>query len=200
MHPTLLLTSLRSAVRPMFAGLAVLALGFTTGCSDSPVAQAAPGDGLQPSSASFSALPAPPPAAVRGIDDLLARWTASWNAMDGQAYGSHYAEDADFVNPLGGVVTGSAAIGATHVFLFSTNGPFRGSRSSYQVRRMVALTGNLAIVDLNVSLSGYAFLPPGLSASPDGVVRTRGRLIVGTVHGEWKILAQQYTSLNAPGF
>jgi uncharacterized protein (TIGR02246 family) len=198
MHPTLLLTSLRSAVRPMFAGLAVLALGFTTGCSESPVAQAAPGDGLQPSSASFSALPAPPPAAARGIHDLLARWSDSWNSMDGMAYGSHYAEDADFVNPLGGIVTGSADIGRTHVFLF--NGPFRGSRSDYGIRRMVALTGNLVIVDLNVSLSGYAFLPPGLSASPDGVVRTRGRLIVGTVHGEWKILAQQYTSLNAPGF
>jgi uncharacterized protein (TIGR02246 family) len=198
MHSTLIPSSLRSAARSLFAGLAVLALGFTTGCSDSPVAQTAPGDGLQASSASFSALPAPPPAAVRGIDDLLARWSDSWNSMDGMAYGSHYAEDADFVNPLGGIVTGSAAIGATHVFLF--NGPFKGSHSNYQIRRMVALTGNLAIVDLNVSLSGYAFLPPGLSASPDGVVRTRGRLIVGTVHGEWKILAQQYTSLGAPGF
>jgi len=200
MHPTLLPTSLRSAARPMFAGLAVLALGFTAGCGDSPVAEAAPGEGLQASSASFSALPAPPPAAARGIDDLLARWTAAWNAMDGMAFGANYAEDADFVNPLGGVVTGSAAIGATHVFLFSANGPFRGSRSSYQIRRMVALTGNLAIVDLNTELRNVAFLPPGLSASPDGVVRTRGRLIVGTVHGEWKILAQQYTSFLAAGF
>jgi hypothetical protein len=117
------------------------------------------------------------------------------------AYGSHYAEDADFVNPLGGVVTGSAAIGShPRVSLQHEWALSREAARSYQIRRMVALTGNLAIVDLNVSLSGYAFLPPGLSASPDGVVRTRGRLIVGTVHGEWKILAQQYTSLNAPGF
>jgi|GEM_PF-1873705 len=198
MHSTFIPSSLRSAARSLFAGLAVLALGFTAGCSDSPVAEAAPGDGLQASSASFSALPAPPPAAARGIDDLLARWSDSWNSMDGMAFGANYAEDADFVNPLGGIVTGSAAIGATHVFLF--NGPFRGSRSEYVIRRMVALTGNLAIVDLNTELRNVAFLPPGLSASPDGVVRTRGRLIVGTVHGEWKILAQQYTSFLAAGF
>jgi uncharacterized protein (TIGR02246 family) len=173
----------------------LLVLGLTPGCEQTPVsgsvdtqALPAPPAGM---ASSFS-MPVVPPAAARGIQDLLHRWTASWESMDGIAYGANYAEDADFVNPLGGILSGRAQIGATHVFLFG--GPFKGSTKDYEIRRMVSLTGDLAIVDLNVTLTGYAFLPPGLVAT-DGVVRTRERLVVGRVGGEWLILAQQLTSI-----
>jgi len=174
----------------------LLVVGFTAGCEQSPVsgavdAQAHP---VSPDEmASFSSMPVVPPAAARGIQDLLDRWTAAWESMDGIAYGANYAEDADFVNPLGGILSGRAQIGATHVFLFA--GPFRGSTQTYEIRRMVSLTGNLAIVDVNAALTGYLGLPPGLVEAEPGVVRTRARMVVGRVNGEWLILAQQLTAI-----
>lgn len=132
------------------------------------------------------------PALESGVVDLLDRWTDAWTSMDASAYGAVYAVDADFVNPLGAVVPGRAAIEAVHTFLFRSL--FAGSRQSWEMRRLVALTGNLALVDLNVELAGIQTAPPGLLVSPDGVVRTRARLIVGRTGGDWEIHAQQLTA------
>lgn len=75
------------------------------------------------------------------------------------------------------------------------NGPFRGSVQSFEVRRLVALKGNLALVDLNVAVTGYAGLPPGLNETEPGVVRTRARLLMGRNGARWEILAQQLTRI-----
>jgi uncharacterized protein (TIGR02246 family) len=140
-----------------------------------------------------------PPAMARDIHDMLGSWSAAWNAGDGVAYGGHYAEDADFVNPLGAVVSGRAAITATHVFLFNpVNGPFRGSTASYLVRRITPLTGSLALVDTTVSLIGFAGTPPGLVQWEPGVVKTRHHMVVGFQGNRWEILSQQTTAMQ-PG-
>jgi uncharacterized protein (TIGR02246 family) len=112
--------------------------------------------------------------------------------MDASAFAAVYAVDVDFVNPLGQVVSGRAAIEAAHIFLFSSL--FAGSQSTWEMRRLVPLTGNLALVDLNVELAGIQAAPPGLLVSPDGVVRTRARLIVGRTGREWEIRSQQLTA------
>jgi uncharacterized protein (TIGR02246 family) len=127
-----------------------------------------------------------------GVVDLLDRWTDAWASMDASAFAAVYAVDVDFVNPLGQVVSGRAAIEAAHIFLFSSL--FAGSQSTWEMRRLVPLTGNLALVDLNVELADIQAAPPGLLVSPDGVVRTRARLIVGRTGREWEIRSQQLTA------
>jgi uncharacterized protein (TIGR02246 family) len=172
---------------------------LVAGCEGSSVAAPAAERALAPQEGFAAQVAVVPPDAARGIHALLESREAAWNEGDGIAYGNHYTADADFVNPLGGIVTGSAAIGATHVFLFNpVNGPFRGSTASYVVRRMVALTGSLAIVDANETLTGFAGTPPGLVQHSPGVVKTRMRLLVGRENGSWMILAQQITAMQ-PG-
>lgn len=173
--------------------LFVSAIGGCEASSVSGTPSDAGGHTISTQSPAFSTMPVVPPAAARGIHELLARWRASWESMDGMAYGANYAEDADFMNPLGGILSGRTQIAATHVFLFA--GPFKGSSQNYEVRRIVALSGDLAIVDLNLSLTGYAALPPGLVENAPGALLTRGRLVVGRVQGEWLILAMQLTSI-----
>jgi len=136
------------------------------------------------------------PAQTRGIEALKSAWDAAWAAKDAAAYAANYAEDADVVNPVGGILAGREAIRAQHAFLFS--GPFAGSTSVSEIRRTVFLTGTIVIVDVNLSLSGYQGLPPGLVATVPGVVRTRVKLIVVKEGANWEILAQQMTPL-APG-
>lgn len=172
--------------------VAVELLVAAAGCDRGPT-EAEPSGQETMSAAVMAALPAPPPPMVRGIEELLERRVSSWAEGDASAYAGIFAEDADFVNPLGGIISGRAAIEATHQFLFG--GPFAGSIESAEIRRIVALTGTLAIVDLNISLSGYVGLPPGLSETTPGVVSTRARWVVQKQGNQWVILAQQLTSI-----
>jgi len=191
-------SSRRCPHRGRLAAAAVALIASALGGCEASSLSATPADAgghaVSSASPSFSSMPVVPPAAARGIHQLLARWRDSWERMDGMAYGANYAEDADFMNPLGGILSGRSQIAATHVFLFA--GPFKGSSQDYEVRRMVSLSGDLAIVDLNLTLTGYAFLPPGLVENAPGVLLTRGRLVVGRVQGEWLILAMQLTRIS----
>jgi uncharacterized protein (TIGR02246 family) len=178
--------------------LALMTAVIVAGCDDSPTAATQHHDALAAPDAVAARMGTVPPAMERGIHDLLQTWQASWASMDGNAYGANYAEDAEFINPLGGVLSGRQAIAATHVFLF--NGPFAGSVQTNQVRRIAPLTGTLAIVDVDGLLTGYVALPPGLGETAPGEVATRGRLVVGKTGSRWEILAQQMTRIAPPPF
>ena len=60
------------------------------------------------------------------------------------------------------------------------------------MRDIQYLTGPIAIVYQDVSLTGYASLPPGLPSS-GGVVRTRVTWVVEKRGGSWEIVFQQMT-------
>lgn len=158
---------------------------FLAACGNTPTATA---DSDSPSVQ--MAVVTPPMEA--GIVDLLDRWTDAWAAGDAVAFGAVYATNADFVNPLGAVLEGRAAIQATHTFLFGAL--FAGSQQTWELRRLVALGGNVALVDLNVELSGFQGTPPGLTVWPDNVVRTRSRMTVARNAGKWEIQSQQLTA------
>jgi uncharacterized protein (TIGR02246 family) len=169
-----------------------------TGCGDSSTTAPQHRDALAVPDAVEARMATVPPAMEQAIHDLIQTWEASWASMDGQAYAANYAEDADFINPLGGILSGRQAIAATHVFLF--NGPFAGSVQTGQVRRIVPLTGTLAIVDLNSLLTGVVAFPPGLEPTGPNEVATRARLVVAKNGPRWEILAQQMTRIAPPPF
>jgi len=175
----------------------VLALG-AGGCADTPTAEAAPAaptvDAVTAEAHFGSPVKLLPPGAEREVRELLTRWEDAWNRNDAAAYARNYAVDADFVNPLGGLVPGRQAIQDIHIFLFG--GAFRGSSQKAEVRRLVPLTGTLVLVDLNTSLTGFQALPPGLTPTEPGVVWTRGRVLVGKNGRNWEIVAQQLTRMN----
>lgn len=132
-------------------------------------------------------------------DDILAlidAQFAAWAAKDGIAYGATYTQDAVVINPVGGILVGRTFIANQHVFLFNpVNGPFRSSASSWSLRSLTFLTGSIAMVELDVTLTGYSTLPPGLPAVEPGVVRTRVTWIAVKRGGEWLIMHQQMTPL-----
>jgi uncharacterized protein (TIGR02246 family) len=124
------------------------------------------------------------------ILDIVAAVTAAWTAKDAAAYAAPYAVDIQIVSPVGSLLVGREAVRAQHAFLFS--GPFAGSTQTIEVRDIQFLTGTIAIVYQDVSLTGYAFLPPGLPSS-GGVVRTRVTWVVEKRGGSWEIVFQQMT-------
>jgi len=122
--------------------------------------------------------------------ELVSAATAAWAAKDASAYAAVYGEDVQMVSPVGGLLSGRDAFRAQHVFLFG--GPFVGSTQTIEVRDIQFLTGTIAIVYQDVSLTGYAFLPPGLPSS-GGFVRTRVTWVVEKRGGRWEIVFQQMT-------
>ena len=168
-----------------FAVMPALLLVLSAACHDeSEVTGPAVARQSQAAEADLGAIPTDP------ILDIVRALTAAWAAKDAAAYTAPYAEDLRFINPLGAVILGRDAVRAQHVFLF--NGPFAGSTLTLTVREIQFLTGTIAIVYLDTSLTGYAFLPPGLPSSGD-VQRKRCTWVVEKRGGEWQIVFQQYT-------
>jgi uncharacterized protein (TIGR02246 family) len=177
-HPT----TLRAA---RLAATTILLLGSTACNEGSDATRPLAPPQTQARQVSQSAVP------TDGILDVVAGRVAAWAAKDAAAYASAYAPDVQLINPAGALISGRDAFRATHVFLF--NGPFAGSTLSLAVRDIRFLTGTVAIVYLDLSITGYAFLPPGVSAPSDGVLRARVTWVVEKVRGEWQIVFQQNT-------
>ena len=168
-----------------FAAMPLVAL-LSSACGDQPDATAPIGArpvevAAQPLSSSISTEP---------ILDIVTAVTAAWAAKDAAAYAAPYAADVQAVSPRGDLLDGRDAFRSGHVMLFG--GPFAGSTQTIEVRGIQFLTGTIAIVHQDVSLTGYAFLPPGLPSS-GGVVRTRVTWVVEKRGGSWEIVFQQMT-------
>src|SRR5918994_1718340 len=164
---------------------ALAAAGVFVGCTDKPEVTAVDSEagspvGVEASLGATTAL-------NQGIASLINAWDEAWNTGDATAYARNYTVNGELVNPLGGILDGREAIRTQHEFLF--DGPFAGSTSTSEVRRTVYLGQDVRMVDLDVTLTGYAGLPPGLPEVEPGVIRTRIKLIVVRREPGWKILA-----------
>lgn len=166
----------------------ILPLVVLTACAD--------GDGPLEAGASAQAVAAPQASVQQlrsgtaAIMDIVDAATAAWSAKDASAYAALSSVDLVWINPLGAVLIGRATFEAQHMFLFS--GPFAGSTQTIAVTGINFLTGTLALVYQDVTLTGYAFLPPGLPAQ-NGAVNVRATWVVAKRGGTWEIISQQMT-------
>ena len=168
-----------------FAAMPLVAL-MSSACGNQPDATAPVA--VRP--VEVSAQPVSSSISTEPILDIVTAVTAAWAAKDAAAYAAPYAVDVQAVSPRGDLIAGRDAFRAQHVFLYG--GPFAGSTQTITVRDIQFLTGTIAIVHQDVSLTGYAFLPPGLPSS-GGVVRTRVTWVVEKRGGSWQIVFQQMT-------
>lgn len=169
------------------AALPVLLLLGGTGCADDSDATGPVAAAQAPApQTNFGAVP------TGGIQDLVDGRIAAWAAKDAAAYAEGFATDLRFINPLGALFAGRDAFRALHVGLF--NGPFAGSTLGLAVRDIQFLTGTVAIVYLDLSITGYAFLPPGTPSPSDGVARARVTWVVEKAASKWQIVFMQNTN------
>ena len=180
------LMSARTSRAVSLAAMPLMAVALlSSACSDQPAATAPIGvRQVEVSAQPVSSISTDP------ILDIVTAVTAAWTAKDAAAYAAPYAADVQAVSPRGDLIAGRDAFRAQHVFLYA--GPFAGSTQTIEVRDIQFLTGTIAIVYQDVSLTGYAFLPPGLPSS-GGVVRTRVTWVVEKRGGDWEIVFQQMT-------
>ena len=122
------------------------------------------------------------------LDLIVRKLEAAWNAGDGEAFASPFAEDADFVTIRGEHFSGRAAIGAGHAAIFRTI--YAGSANHLTVEAARLLRPDVALVRVYAGLE----VPQGPLA---GTHRARFTLLLTKEQGGWKIATLHNTLVTA---
>jgi uncharacterized protein (TIGR02246 family) len=111
----------------------------------------------------------------------------AWNRGDAEAFGASYAEDGSFTNVIGQQLYGRQAFIAQHARIFSTI--YKGSHNSLSIGKIKFLRPDVAVVDIDGTLSGAHRLPPGLKAGEDGALHVKLQEVMTREKGKWWIVA-----------
>jgi uncharacterized protein (TIGR02246 family) len=162
----------------LLARSVVLVFALTAGsaCESDPV-DVGSGSDLEPRYALVAG-------GTEDIQALVDAQFAAWSAKDADAHAATYAPDARFLAPNGDVFEGRDAIRAAHAFLFA--GPFAPTTETQAIADVRFLTGTIAVVYLNATLTGYA----GPAPTEPGVLRTTKTWVVVKRAGAWLIETQ----------
>ena len=135
--------------------------------------------------ADMATVPAADAAIVAAILELF---VSGWNGGDARAWAPLFAEDATFVNVMGGELAGREAIISQHATLFA--GMFKGTVLES------AVSTDVIVADAANTVSQLRALPPGLQMTEPGLLRTRLRHVLarGGLMG-WQIVATQNTPI-----
>lgn len=127
-------------------------------------------------------------AVSEAVDQLLGEIVEAWNVGDARAYGARYCPDATFTNTDGTLDVGRDEIVRHAEEAFQ--GVLAGTKVSLAVRKLRLVRPDVAVVDLDLRISGVPVPPPGASNGPGGEVRTSLMLVLVEEDDRWWITAQ----------
>ena len=111
----------------------------------------------------------------------------AWNRGDAEAFGAHYAENGSFTNVIGQQLYGREAFVKQHAGIFSTI--YKGSHNTFTIGRVTFVRPDVAVVDIDGTLTGANRLPPGLKAGEDGALHVKLQEVMTREKGQWWIAA-----------
>lgn len=120
------------------------------------------------------------------VDQLLGELAGAWNAGDARAYGARFRPDATITNTDGTVDFGRDEFVRHAEEAFQ--GVLAGTKLSLAVRRLRLVRPDVAVVDLDLRISGMP-VPPGAGNGP-GEMRTSLMLVLVVEEDRWQITAQ----------
>lgn len=123
----------------------------------------------------------------------ISRLATAWNTGDGGAWAAEYWPDGSLINILGVGFPNAVAVGAVTTTILA--GPFKGSSFAPTVTRSRFIGNDAAILDVDVSVTNFAGLPPGAVATKPGELLTRFTFVFEQRNGVWKIEASQNTAV-----
>lgn len=120
----------------------------------------------------------------------------AWNRGDAKGFGAHYAQNGSLTNVLGQQLYGREAFVAQHAKIFST--VYKGSRNSLSVAKITFLRPDVALVEIDGSLSGIHQLPLGLETGEDGALHVKLLEVMTKEAGSWWIAAFHNVAVMPP--
>jgi len=130
------------------------------------------------------------------IGEIVEDLAVAWNDGDAAGWVEHFAESSGFTNILGMHFPDRAANEARHASLFET--VFEGSKLTSRLISIHQVGREAAVVEVGLELREYAGLPPGISETERGVLKTRLILAFQKIEGRWWIIAGQNTAILPP--
>jgi uncharacterized protein (TIGR02246 family) len=121
------------------------------------------------------------------IQRLLARLGEAWGRGDADAFGARFRNDGTFTNANGAFFAGRDAFNRRHDDVF--RGVFRNTQSVMTIRKLRLVRPDVAVVDVDVKLSGSNLRPPGIQTEADGSLRSCLLMVLVKEEGEWWISA-----------
>jgi uncharacterized protein (TIGR02246 family) len=112
------------------------------------------------------------------VTAVLDRMEQAWNSADGTAFGSVFADDADFVNIRGEHYVGQVAIAAGHQGIFDTI--YAGSVNRFQLERTRQIAPQTIVAVVESTLD----CPHGPLV---GVHQARFTLVLVDHDGRWEV-------------
>jgi uncharacterized protein (TIGR02246 family) len=122
------------------------------------------------------------------VGQLLAELAEAWNAGDARAYGAHFCPDATITNTDGTLDLGRDEFARHAEEAFQ--GILAATKLSLAVRKLRLVRRDVAVVDLDLRISGMPVAPPGASNGPGGEMRTSLMLVLVQEDDRWWITAQ----------
>jgi uncharacterized protein (TIGR02246 family) len=120
------------------------------------------------------------------ISKIIKEQESGWNASNARRYCTRLGLDATLTSFTGSVYEGRDEIEERMAELFANF--FKGTRISMKVRK-IRFEGNVAIVEIDTELNAAKTLPPGISPSADGKLRTRLLEVMVNENDTWSVVA-----------
>ena len=111
----------------------------------------------------------------------------AWNRGDANSFAAHYAENGDFTNIVGQQLYGRQAFIAQHARIFSTI--YKGSHNVLSVSKITFLRPDVALVDIDGTLTGALRMPAGMKPNDDGSIHVKLLEVMTKEQGTWSIAA-----------
>lgn len=127
------------------------------------------------------------------IGEIVDGLPMAWNAADASAWVENFTETSGFTNILGMHFSDRAANQARHADLFAT--VFEGSQLESELISIHQAGREAAVVEVALELRGFKDLPPGISETQRGLLKTRLILALQKIEGRWWIIAAQNTAI-----
>jgi uncharacterized protein (TIGR02246 family) len=125
------------------------------------------------------------------VRESMQRLGDAWNASNAEAWSNEYWPDGELINIRGDVLSGPSQIRDQTAKILA--GPFKGSHFAFTVRNMRTIGSDVVIADTDILVTGFRGLPPGITASGSGELRTRMKYVYERRDGSWRIIASQNT-------
>ena len=121
------------------------------------------------------------------IQQLMNDMTGAWNRGDAEAFGARYRADGTFTNVNGTFHVGRDEFNRRHEEIF--RGVFKGTTLSMTIKKLRFIVPDVAVVDVDVGLSGCQAQPPRVQIGDDGALHTCLLLVLVKQDACWWIAA-----------
>lgn len=129
------------------------------------------------------------------VDQLMGQLVEGWNAGDARAYGARFCSDATITNTDGTLDSGRDEFVRHAEEAFQ--GVLAGTKLSLAVRKLRLVRPDVAVVDLDLRISGVPAPLPGTGNGPGGEMRTSLMLVLVEEGDRWWITAQHNVAQSA---